>query len=101
MARQISVQRAAMITFFRPVLLTASTPRLSSQVLMKVRLIGFCSGKTSCSSLIRKPPRSSTTVVRIVGTPNSLACLGETDDVVHDHGWFVTVQVSELECLMV
>src|SRR6266700_4818870 len=56
-------------------LLTASTTRLSSQVLMKVRLIGFCSGKTSCSPLIRKPPRSSTTVVRMVGTPNTLAVL--------------------------
>src|SRR5439155_17084196 len=44
-------------------------------LLMKVLLIGFCSGKTSCSPLIRKPPRSSTTVVRIVGTPNSLAVL--------------------------
>jgi len=44
-----------MINFFRPVFLTASMTRLSSQELMKVRLIGFCYGKTSCSPWIRRP----------------------------------------------
>jgi hypothetical protein len=44
-----------MINFFRPVFLTASMTPLSSQESMKVRLIGFCSGKTSCRPWIRRP----------------------------------------------
>jgi len=40
-ARHISVQSAAMTSFFRPVFFTASTTRRSSQQLMKVRLIVF------------------------------------------------------------
>jgi hypothetical protein len=47
MARQISDQSAAMMIFLRPLFFTASTTRVSSQVLMKVRSIGFCSGNTS------------------------------------------------------
>src|SRR5207245_2490760 len=77
MARQISVHSAAMTTFLRLVFFTASTTRGSCQVLIHVRLIGFCSGKTSCSPLISNPPRSSRTVVRIVGTPNTLAALAK------------------------
>src|SRR6266853_1897045 len=57
----------------RPVFFTASTTRWSSHVLMKVRLIGFCVGKTSWMPLRRYPPRSSVTVVRIVGTLNDFA----------------------------
>src|SRR3981081_4847199 len=73
MARQISVQRAAMTSFLRPVFFTASTTRASSQVLIQVRSLGFCFGKSSCNPLISLPPRSSTTVVRIVGTSNIFA----------------------------
>jgi hypothetical protein len=40
-ARHISVQSAAMASFFRPVFFTASTTRRSSQQLMKVGLIVF------------------------------------------------------------
>ena len=42
---------------------------------MKVRSIGFWSGKTSCRPLMSLPPRSSRTVVRMVGTPKILAVL--------------------------
>ena len=41
------VHSAAMMSCFRPVFFTSSTTRWSCHVLMKVRLIGFCSGKTS------------------------------------------------------
>lgn len=75
MARQISVQSPARISFFRPVALTASTTRWSCQVLMKVRSIGFCSGNTSWMPWMSRPPRSSRTVVRMVGTPKALAAL--------------------------
>ena len=47
MARQISVHSAAITIFLRPVFFTQSTTRLSSQVLMYVRSIGFCSGNTA------------------------------------------------------
>jgi len=53
-----SVHSAAMMSCFRPVSSTASTTRWSSHVLMKVRLIGFCVGKTSWMPLRRYPPRS-------------------------------------------
>src|SRR5215213_6882750 len=100
MARQISDQSAAMMIFLRPVFFTASTTRVSSQVLMKVRSIGFCSGNTSCSGLMSLPPRSSRTVVRMVGTLKTLAVLA-SDDVVHDHRRFVAVQIGELEGLVI
>ena len=47
MATQISVQRPAMITFLRPLSRTSFTTRSSCQVLIIVRSIGACSGKTS------------------------------------------------------
>jgi hypothetical protein len=62
-----------MTSFFRPVFFTASTTRRSSQAFMNVRLIGFWSGKTAWSWWKSEPPRSSLTVVRIVGMPNAFA----------------------------
>src|SRR5207302_2860032 len=62
-ARQISVQRAAMTTFLRPVSSTHLTQRSSSQVLIWVRSIGTCSGMTAWRGLIKRPPLSFTTVV--------------------------------------
>src|SRR5438067_131233 len=64
-----------MMIFLRPGFFTASTTRASSQVLMNVRSIGFCSGNTSCSGLMSLPPRSSNTVVRMVGTLKTFAVL--------------------------
>ena len=101
MARQISVHSAGDDQLLAPGRLHGVHDALSSQVLMKVRLIGFCSGNTSCSPLMRKPPRSSSTVVRIVGTSNTLAALASPIDVVDDHRRLVAVQVGELERLVV
>jgi hypothetical protein len=57
MARQISVQSAAMTNYLRPVFFTASTTRESSQALIQVRSIGFWSVKRYCNPLINLPPR--------------------------------------------
>ena len=72
-ATQISVHRPAMISCLLPVALTASTTFLSSQVLIKVRSITSCSGNTSVICGKIRPPRSATTLVRIVGTPKTFA----------------------------
>src|SRR5258707_15396679 len=74
-ARHISDQSAAMTSFLRPVFLTASTMRASSQELMKLRSIGCWSGKTAWICLKISPPRFEAMVVRIVGTPNAFAVL--------------------------
>src|SRR5437667_2504057 len=41
----------------------------------EVRSIGFWSGNTACNPLMSLPPRSSTTVVRMVGTLKIFAAL--------------------------
>src|SRR6267143_5591514 len=74
-ARHISDQSAAMTSFLRPVFFTASTTRRSSQELMKLRSMGFCSGKTDWICLKISPPRFELIVVRIVGTPYAFAVL--------------------------
>ena len=77
-ARQTSVHKPARMSCLRPLCFTTSVTLGSSQVLMKVRSIGFCSGNTSCRPLMMKPPRSCSTVVRIVGTLKSLAAFAST-----------------------
>jgi hypothetical protein len=57
------------------VALTKSTTFLSSQVLISVRSITSWPGKTSVTCGKMVPPRSATTVVRMVGTPKALALL--------------------------
>jgi len=50
-ARHISVQSEAMTSFLRPVFFTASTTRLSSHVLMKVRIDRLLIGETRLGRL--------------------------------------------------
>jgi len=67
---------------------------------MKVLLIGFCVGKTSWMPLRRYPPRSSVTVVRIVGTLNAFAPLRGPRRC-DDQRRLVAVQVGELKRLVI
>lgn len=72
-ATQTSVHSPAMINCLRPVALAASTTFLSSHVLMNVRSMTSWPGKTSVIWGKMTPPRAAITLVRIVGTPKTLA----------------------------
>ena len=74
-AKQISVHSAATTSCPRPLLRTASTNRSSCQLLIRDRSIGVCSGNTSWTLCSNRPPRSLSTVLNSVGTPNSLPAL--------------------------
>src|ERR1700721_2473066 len=76
-ATQTSVQSPARTIFLRPVFFTAATKFGSSHEFMLVRSIGVCSGNCalSCGHILPLNCLVST-VLRMVGTPKSLAAFG-------------------------
>jgi hypothetical protein len=68
---------------------------------MKVLLIGFCSGKTSCSPWEEVAAALFHHRGQDGGNAEHLGSLGERDDAVDDHGLLMAVEIGELKRLVV